>query len=98
MRELWSVVKSGGPNHAVEYDPFQKSTCLKQLTLGPNVVQIWSRNTPNSGPNETFELHCVDRDSFPVSTQSCPEVERPLNPQPQTVNYNPKLHILNPEP
>ena len=48
-------------NHTVEYDPFhQKSTCLAQLTLGPYVVQIWSRNTPESGVNETHVLHRVD--------------------------------------
>jgi len=31
----------------------QKSNCITQLTLGPYVVKIWSRNTPESGPNET---------------------------------------------
>jgi len=41
--------------------PFhQKSTCHAQLTLEPYVVQTWSRNTPESGPNETFVLHLVD--------------------------------------
>ena len=40
--------------------PFhQKSSCLTQLTLGTYVVQIWSRNTPESGPNETFVLYRV---------------------------------------
>ena len=34
--------------------PFhEKSTCTTQLTSRPYVVQIWSRNTPNFGPNET---------------------------------------------
>ena len=45
----------------------QKSTCLTQLTLGPRVVQIWSRNTPESGPNETFVLHRVDGRHSPQS-------------------------------
>ena len=41
--------------------PFhQKSTCLMQSTLGPYVVQIWSRNTPKSGPNDTRVLHRVE--------------------------------------
>ena len=41
--------------------PFlQKSTCLTQLTLGPYEVQIWSRNTPESGVNETLVLHRVE--------------------------------------
>jgi len=40
--------------------PFhQKSTCITQLTSERYVVQIWPRNTPNSGPSEPFELHCV---------------------------------------
>ena len=40
--------------------PFhQKSTCITQLTLGPCVVQNWSRNTPKSSPNETHEAHRV---------------------------------------
>ena len=34
--------------------PFhQKSSCLTQLTVGPRVVQTWSRSTPASGVNET---------------------------------------------
>ena len=38
--------------------PFhQKLTCTKQITLGPYVVQIWSRNIPNFGPNETRVAH-----------------------------------------
>jgi len=35
------------PIRMVEYDPFIKSTCLMQLTLGPYVVQIWSRYSRN---------------------------------------------------
>ena len=43
-----------------ELRPFhQKSTCLTQLTLGPYVMQIWPRNTPESGVNEFCELHPV---------------------------------------
>ena len=30
----------------------QKSTCLTQLTLGPDVVQIWSRNGANFEPTK----------------------------------------------
>jgi hypothetical protein len=37
----------------------RKSTCLAQSTLGSHVVQIWSRNTSESGPNETFVVHRV---------------------------------------
>ena len=38
------------PHHTVDYAPFiKKSTCLTQLILGPYVVQIRSRNTPESG-------------------------------------------------
>ena len=44
--------------------PFhQKSACLTQLTLGLYAVRIWSRNTPESGPNKTFVRHHVDRSS-----------------------------------
>ena len=42
----------------------QKSICLTQSTLGPYVVQLWSRNTSESGPNETLVLHRVDRVSI----------------------------------
>ena len=43
--------------------PFhQKLTCLTELTLGPDVVQIWPRNTPESGVNETLVLHPVEGD------------------------------------
>jgi len=31
-----------------------------QSTLGPYVVQIWSRNTSESGPNETLVLQRVE--------------------------------------
>ena len=31
-----------------------------QLTVGPYVGQIWSRNTPESGLDETFVLPRVD--------------------------------------
>ena len=41
--------------------PFhRKSTCIRQLTSGPYVVQIWSRTTPESGPNESLVLHRVE--------------------------------------
>ena len=40
--------------------PFHpKSTCISRLTLGPNVVQIWSHDTPESGTTETFALNRV---------------------------------------
>ena len=32
----------------------QKSTCLTQLTFRPYAVQIWSRNTLESGPNDAL--------------------------------------------
>ena len=35
----------------------QKSTCLTQLSRGPYAVQIWSRNTTESGVNKTLVLH-----------------------------------------
>ena len=54
MRGLGFRVPYGGVR------PFhQKSTCLAQLTLGPNVVQIWLRNTLKFGGNETLKLHRV---------------------------------------
>ena len=41
--------------------PFhQKSTCLTQLTFGACVLQIWSRNTPESAVDETFVSHRGD--------------------------------------
>jgi len=38
----------------------QNSTCLTQLSLGPCVVQIWWRNTPEFGVNETRVLDRVE--------------------------------------
>ena len=50
-----SVVPHGG------VPPFhQKPACLTQLTLGPYVVQIWSRQTPEPGPSESLVLHRVE--------------------------------------
>ena len=44
-----------------EIRPFHhKSTCLAQLTFGPNVVQIWSRSTLKCRENETLTLHRVE--------------------------------------
>ena len=42
--------------------PFhQKSSCLTQLTLGPYVVQIWSLNTPKTGPEQVVhEVEVVE--------------------------------------
>jgi len=41
----------------VEYDPFIKIQLASRTYIsGPYVMQIWSRNTPESGPNETFVL------------------------------------------
>ena len=40
---------------------YQKSTCLTLSTEGPNVVQIWSRDTLESGSNKTLVLHRVVR-------------------------------------
>ena len=37
----------------------QKSTCLTQSSLGPDVVQIWSRYAPCFGHNETRVVHQV---------------------------------------
>ena len=57
--EYWAGHPHGGvrPRH-------QKSTCVTQSTLGPNVVKLWSRNPPDLegtklthsfGGNETLE-------------------------------------------
>ena len=47
-------------SHSAEFEGFyQKSICLTQSTLEPYVVQIWSRNTPKTGPKETVVLHRV---------------------------------------
>ena len=48
----------------------QKSTRLTQSTLGPCVVQIWSRNTPNFGPNEICDVHRVKGLQSPASNSS----------------------------
>ena len=37
----------------------QTSTCLTQLTLGPYVVQMRSRDTPRGGDDETLVVHRV---------------------------------------
>ena len=57
--------------------PNRKSTCITQLTLGPHVVQIWARNTPKPGPNETLVLHRVERASLPPRPK--PYRPTPLN-------------------
>ena len=50
------------PIHTVDYAPLIKSQLTRtQLTLRPYVVQIWSRNTPEYGVNETFAVLRVDR-------------------------------------
>jgi hypothetical protein len=42
-----------GPHSGVR--PFHKrTTCFIELTLGPYVLQIWSRNNPECAPNKTF--------------------------------------------
>ena len=47
-------------SHTMEYDLFIKSRLASHtLTLGPYVVQSWSRNTPKNSPNETLVLHRV---------------------------------------
>ena len=41
--------------------PFQQMpTCITRSTSGQSALQIWSRNTPESGPNETLVLHRVE--------------------------------------
>ena len=70
--------------HTVENDPFiQKSTCLTQLTLGPNVVQIWSRYTLKSSGNETLEVYRV----VGVSTVDATKEFLALNRQPYKVSF-----------
>ena len=55
--------------------PFhQKSTCHTQLTLGPYVVQSWSRDAPESGPNETrvlYRVGCAGQGSPHVCVSGC---------------------------
>ena len=47
-------------NHTADYDPFVKSQLASTLfTIGPYVVQIWTRNTPKTGPNGTCIVHRV---------------------------------------
>ena len=54
---FWS--KSRLPHGGVR--PFHhKSICLTQLMSESHVVQIWSRNTLESGPYETFVLYRVE--------------------------------------
>jgi hypothetical protein len=60
----------------------QKTTCLTQLTLGPCVVQIWSRNTPESGINETLVLRQAG--GTPCTLYPVPGI------------LNPKLDTLHP--
>ena len=53
------AARGGQPHGGVR--PFhQKSNCLTQSTLGPYVVYIWSRNTPEYGASKTLVLHRVD--------------------------------------
>jgi len=71
--------------------PFhQKSTCLTQLTLGPYVVQIWSRNTPESGANETLVLHRVGGWAGEANKVVPPSpFAASLSPSPQVVSRYP---------
>ena len=46
------------PHRTVEYDPFIKSQLVSR-NRGTCVVLTWSRNTPESGVNETLVLHRV---------------------------------------
>ena len=64
----FSVMRMYLPGDVSGYEPpphggarpfHHKSTCLTQSTSGHCVVQIWSRNTPNFGPNESFVAHRV---------------------------------------
>ena len=47
MRALLGTASHGGVRLF-----HRKSTCITRFILGRYVVQIWSRNTPESGPNE----------------------------------------------
>ena len=51
-----------GHDHTVDYSPLIKSLLVPtQSTFRPRVVQIWPRNTPESGRNETGVLHRMHR-------------------------------------
>ena len=46
--------------YTVDYDPSIKSQLAStHFFSGPYAVQIWSRDTPESGRNETFVVHRV---------------------------------------
>jgi len=54
------IIGTKSESHTVDYDPFIESQLAStQLTLGPYAVHVWSRNTPESGPNETCVVHRV---------------------------------------
>ena len=55
------------PHHAVEYVPFiKRQLTWIQSTLGPDVMQIWSRNPPKFGGPEIFVVHRVGRPTVRV--------------------------------
>ena len=55
-----------GP-HGGEGPVHQQSTCITQFTLGPCVVQIWSRNNLDLKGNETLVHHRSKREVAPES-------------------------------
>jgi len=67
----------------VDYDPFSQVNLPQQFILRPRVVQIWSRNTPECGVNETRVLHQVDH-PFHEGLQGClahKKMPTPMTPQ-----------------
>ena len=62
------------PRHTVEHDYFyQKSACIMQFTLGRYLVQIWSRTTPKTSPNEIRLAHRVVSSQITIKFEAVEE-------------------------
>jgi hypothetical protein len=80
------------PLHTVDYDPFIKS---QLASINQYQGLLWSRNTPETGPNKTLVLHRVagrvgeHHLHITAEPQLRGQVET-LSSKPSTLNLNPK--------
>jgi len=66
--------------------PFhQKSSCLTQLTLGPCVVQIWSRYVQNLTQQQNLESHDARRGIEP------PQLAPLITLKPRVITLKPRV-------
>ena len=76
----------------MDYDPFIKS---QLASINQHQGLVWSRNTPDTGPNETLVLHRVagrigERHLHITAEPQLHGQVETLNSKPSTLNLNPK--------